>query len=113
MDRGRGGGRAVGRRRARPYASKTRARAELVPTSSARTSMCGTIRRNGSRLGPGPRHSPDRQETDMPLITVLSAGAERRTAPTAIPSRPADLRVLTVGFLDNTKHNFDRLVTGI
>ncbi|MFI5325904.1 MAG: hypothetical protein ACHQ7H_06690 [Candidatus Rokuibacteriota bacterium] len=49
----------------------------------------------------------------MPLITVLSPVAELRTATTAIPSLPADLRGLTVGFLDNTKHNFDRLVTGI
>ncbi len=49
----------------------------------------------------------------MSLITVLSPVAELRTATTAIPSLPADLRGLTVGFLDNTKHNFDRLVTGI
>jgi hypothetical protein len=98
---------------ARPEASKARARAELVPTSSARTSMCGTIRRNGSGLGLGPRRSPDSQETDMSLITVLSPVAELRTATTAIPPLPADLRGLTVGFLDNTKHNFDRLVAGI
>jgi hypothetical protein len=38
---------------------------------------------------------------------------ELRTATTAIPRMPADLRGLTVGFLDNTKHNFDRLVEGI
>ena len=49
----------------------------------------------------------------MSLITVLSPVAELRTATTAIPSLPTDLRGLTVGFLDNTKHNFDRLVTGI
>lgn len=49
----------------------------------------------------------------MPLITVLSPVGEPRTATTAIPPMPADLRGLTVGFLDNTKHNFDRLVTGI
>ena len=49
----------------------------------------------------------------MPLITVLSPVAELRPATTAIPPLPADLRGLTVGFLDNTKHNFDRLVTGI
>ncbi|HKW94777.1 MAG TPA: hypothetical protein VJX92_23025 [Methylomirabilota bacterium] len=49
----------------------------------------------------------------MSLITVLSPVAELRTATTAIPPLPADLRGLTVGFLDNTKHNFDRLVTEI
>ena len=49
----------------------------------------------------------------MSLITVLSPVAELRTATTAIPRLPADLRGLTVGFLDNTKHNFDRLVEGI
>jgi hypothetical protein len=49
----------------------------------------------------------------MSLVTVLSPVGELRTATTAIPPMPADLRGLTVGFLDNTKHNFDRLVTGI
>ena len=49
----------------------------------------------------------------MPLITVLSPVGEPRTATTAIPPLPADIRGLTVGFLDNTKHNFDRLVAGI
>ena len=49
----------------------------------------------------------------MALITVLSPVGELRTASTAIPRMPADLRGLTVGFLDNTKHNFDRLVEGI
>ena len=49
----------------------------------------------------------------MALVTVLSPVGELRTATTAIPPLPADLRGLTVGFLDNTKHNFDRLVGGI
>ena len=49
----------------------------------------------------------------MALITVLSPVGEPRTATMTIPPMPADLRGLTVGFLDNTKHNFDRLVTGI
>ncbi len=49
----------------------------------------------------------------MSLITVLSPVAELRTATTAIPPLPAELRGPTVGFLDNTKHNFDRLVTEI
>jgi len=49
----------------------------------------------------------------MAFITVMSPVGELRTASTAIPRMPADLRGLTVGFLDNTKHNFDRLVEGI
>lgn len=47
----------------------------------------------------------------MALITVLSPVGEPRTAAMALPGLPADLRGLTVGFLDNTKSNFDRLVT--
>lgn len=46
----------------------------------------------------------------MGLITVLSPVGERRTASLVVPALPADLRGLTVGFLDNTKSNFDRLV---
>jgi len=49
----------------------------------------------------------------MARITVLSPVGGQRTAMTAVPSLPADLRGLTVGFLDNTKHNFDRLAEGI
>jgi hypothetical protein len=49
----------------------------------------------------------------MALITVLSPVGELRAATAAIPPLPSDLRGLTVGFLDNTKHNFDRLVAGI
>ncbi|HEY7869376.1 MAG TPA: hypothetical protein VIF59_09115 [Methylomirabilota bacterium] len=49
----------------------------------------------------------------MSLITVLSPVGELRAATTPVPPLPADLRGLTVGFLDNTKHNFDRLAAGI
>ena len=49
----------------------------------------------------------------MTLIRVLSPVGELRTATPAVPPLPAVLRGLTVGFLDNTKHNFDRLVAGI
>ena len=49
----------------------------------------------------------------MAHITVLSPVGELRAAPVTIPAAPAALRGLTVGFLDNTKHNFDRLVDGI
>ena len=49
----------------------------------------------------------------MAKITVLSPVGGQRVATTAVPPLPVDLRGLTVGFLDNTKHNFDRLVEGI
>ena len=47
----------------------------------------------------------------MATITVLNPVGELRPASLAIPALPASLRGLTVGFLDNTKSNFDRLVT--
>ena len=43
-------------------------------------------------------------------IRVLSPVGEVREASVAVPSLPVDLRGRTVGFLDNTKPNFDRLV---
>ncbi len=46
-------------------------------------------------------------------ITVLSPVGDFRAATSTIPALPAELRGLTVGFLDNTKHNFDRLVEGV
>ena len=46
----------------------------------------------------------------MPVITVLSPVGELRAGSLAVPALPASLRGLTVGFLDNTKSNFDRLV---
>ena len=49
----------------------------------------------------------------MPTITVLSPIGERREATFAVPPLPRDLRGLTVGFVDNTKHNFDLLVEGM
>ncbi len=49
----------------------------------------------------------------MAAITVLSPVGELRTAANTIPAPPRDLRGLTIGFLDNTKHNFDRLVQGV
>jgi hypothetical protein len=47
----------------------------------------------------------------MATITVLSPVAALRAATLTVPPLPRDLRGLTVGFLDNTKSNFDRLVT--
>jgi hypothetical protein len=49
----------------------------------------------------------------MANITVLSPVGERREAALTLPALPRSLDGLTVGFLDNTKHNFDRLVEGI
>jgi hypothetical protein len=46
----------------------------------------------------------------MATITVLSPIGERRQAILAVPPLPGDLRGLTVGFVDNTKHNFDLLI---
>jgi hypothetical protein len=45
----------------------------------------------------------------MATITVLSPVGVRPEATLAVPPLPADLRGLTVGFVDNTKHNFDLL----
>ncbi len=49
----------------------------------------------------------------MATITVLSPVGERCAATATLPALPRELRGLTVGFLDNTKHNFDRLVEGM
>ncbi|HXJ80662.1 MAG TPA: hypothetical protein VMS64_18530 [Candidatus Methylomirabilis sp.] len=49
----------------------------------------------------------------MANITVLNPVGERRAPTVTVPGPPVDLHGLTVGFLDNTKHNFDRLVEGI
>jgi hypothetical protein len=42
---------------------------------------------------------------------VLSPVGDVRASTTSLPALPGALRGLTIGFLDNTKHNFDRLVT--
>ena len=47
----------------------------------------------------------------MATITVLSPVGDLRAATLVVPALPGDLRGLTVGFLDNRKANFDRLVT--
>jgi hypothetical protein len=49
----------------------------------------------------------------MARVTVLSPVGQVRASDTRIPALPRDLRGLTIGFLDNTKHNFDRLVEGM
>jgi hypothetical protein len=50
------------------------------------------------------------RELAMATIRVLSPVAVPRTGTVRVPPLPGDLRGLTVGFLDNTKSNFDRLV---
>lgn len=44
------------------------------------------------------------------LIRVLSPVGEVKRQTLTAPAVPSDLRGKTVGFLDNTKPNFDRLV---
>jgi len=46
----------------------------------------------------------------MAVIRVLSPVGRASRQPLTAPALPADLTGLTVGFLDNTKANFDRLV---
>jgi hypothetical protein len=45
----------------------------------------------------------------MTRIRVLSPIGEVHQEPFAVPPMPADLAGLSIGFIDNTKHNFDRL----
>jgi len=49
----------------------------------------------------------------MSRIRVLSPVGEARREAFTVPRLPADLAGLTVGFVDNTKHNFDRLADEI
>jgi hypothetical protein len=46
----------------------------------------------------------------MATITVLSPVGRTRTSALTLPGLPPHLEGLRVGFLDNTKSNFDRLV---
>jgi hypothetical protein len=49
----------------------------------------------------------------MPLIRVLSPVGTETAEAQRVPALPADLAGRTVGFLDNTKPNFDRLVADL
>jgi hypothetical protein len=49
----------------------------------------------------------------MARITVMSPIGEMGDGTVAAPPIPTDLTGRTVGFLDNTKTNFDRLAAGI
>jgi hypothetical protein len=45
----------------------------------------------------------------MTRFRVLSPVGETRRETVIVPALPEDLAGRTVGFIDNTKHNFDRL----
>jgi hypothetical protein len=45
----------------------------------------------------------------MTRLRVLSPVGETRRETVIVPALPEDLAGRTVGFIDNTKHNFDRL----
>ncbi len=47
----------------------------------------------------------------MPLIRILSPVSAESNETLTVPALPRELAGRTVGFLDNTKPNFDRLVT--
>jgi len=47
------------------------------------------------------------------MTRILSPVGETLKENVTVPALPASLRDLTVGFVDNTKHNFDRLADGI
>jgi hypothetical protein len=49
----------------------------------------------------------------MPRIRVLSPAGVARQEVITIPALPADLAGRTVGFLDNTKANFERLTAEV
>jgi hypothetical protein len=49
----------------------------------------------------------------MATIRVLSPVGEVKGERLIAPALPADLRGRTIGFIDNTKHNFDRLADAV
>lgn len=49
----------------------------------------------------------------MARIRVLSPVGEQTVEAVTVPALPADLAGRTVGFLDNTKANFDRLAAEV
>jgi hypothetical protein len=53
------------------------------------------------------------KESAMPRIRVLSPLGVKRAETIVVPPLPRDLRGRTVGFLDNTKANFDRLTADL
>src|SRR5688500_672113 len=79
---------------------------------------------HGGRMAPNPnaRHTPAKavarlgpaaKESIMAKIRVLSPVAVVKVQTVAVPSLPQSWSGRTVGFLDNTKSNFDRLVTDL
>jgi hypothetical protein len=53
------------------------------------------------------------KEKRMTRIRVLSPVGAVASQPTAVPPLPREWAGRTIGFLDNTKSNFDRLTAGI
>jgi hypothetical protein len=49
----------------------------------------------------------------MTRVRVLSPVGDTQQEDVTVPSLPASLAGRTVGFIDNTKHNFDRLADEI
>jgi hypothetical protein len=49
----------------------------------------------------------------MTRIRVMSPVGEVKQERVSIPSLPEDWKGRVVGFIDNTKHNFDRLAEGL
>jgi hypothetical protein len=58
-------------------------------------------------------NAPADKETPMSRITVLSPVGDVATDAMTVPQLPSQWPGRTVGFLDNTKANFDRLTRGI
>lgn len=49
----------------------------------------------------------------MARIRILSPVGVKRAEAITVPPLPRDFRTLTIGFLDNTKANFDRLASDL
>src|SRR5262249_50980276 len=58
-------------------------------------------------------HCQSRQGETMARIRVMSPLGEVKQERITVPPLPEDWTGRVVGFIDNTKHNFDRLVEGL
>ncbi len=67
----------------------------------------------GKCLAPSASGARSRKEDTMARIRVLSPVGVVTTESVTVPPLPHDWTGRTVGFLDNTKSNFDRLTGGI
>jgi hypothetical protein len=64
-------------------------------------------------LAPNASDARSRKEDTMARIRVLSPVGVVTTESVTVPPLPHDWTGRTIGFLDNTKSNFDRLTGGI